>query len=214
VVELRNRVAHQISEPLADVIDDEESLENRLGAWLDTGTAQRAATVAALLGERIEGLGRDSKLTAFAALLDRLEAESASSRRICVLTEYVATLFYLAAEIEAHGVPCRLLHGSMTAEDRQGSLELFSHAGGVLAATSATMSEGIVLPEVTDLILYDIPVTNTALQQVLGRFGRFGRRTQLNVYALLPSIDAFGASSDSVQLLREALGSASAEKGG
>ena len=46
------------------------------------------------------------------------------------------------------------------------------------------------------------------------RIDRFGRRTLLNVYALLPSTDGFGASSDSVQLLRQVLGSASPGKGG
>lgn len=214
VVEARNRTAHQAPEPVPDTLEDEEPLEDRLGGWLDLATAEKAAAIAALLVQKIEGLGSDSKLTAFAALLNRLEAPNATSRRICVLTEYVATLFYVAAEIEVHGVPCRLLHGSMTAEDRQSSLELFCHTGGVLAATSAALSEGIVLPEVTDLVLYDIPGSNTALQQVLGRFDRFGRRTQLNVYALLPSTEAFGASSDSVQLLRQVLGSASPEKGG
>jgi hypothetical protein len=49
------------------------------------------------------------------------------------------------------------------------------------------MSEGIALGEVTDLVLYDVPDGKDALQQLLGRFDRFGRRTQLNVYTLVPS---------------------------
>src|SRR5262249_35439108 len=82
----------------------------------------------------------------FAALLNQLEAATHSSRRICILTQYVATVFYLASEIELHGMPSRLLNGNMAAEERQRSIELFVSAGGVLTATSAILSEGVVLP--------------------------------------------------------------------
>jgi len=56
------------------------------------------------------------------------------------------------------------------------------------------MGEGTDLSQVTDLVLYDIPSTEVALQQVLGRVDRFGRESQLNVHALVPmnGADAFG----------------------
>jgi hypothetical protein len=49
------------------------------------------------------------------------------------------------------------------------------------------MTEGITLGDTTDLVLYDIPPGKIALQQVLGRFDRFGRRTELSVHVLTPS---------------------------
>jgi hypothetical protein len=63
------------------------------------------------------------------------------------------------------------------------------------------------LAEVTDLVLYDVPGSPVALQQVLGRFDRFGRRTQLNVYALVPSNSGEDSVSGPLGLLRQTLGS-------
>jgi superfamily II DNA/RNA helicase len=186
---------------------EEDSLENQLGGWLDLPTAEKASAIAVHLVQEIEGLGSDSKLAAFGALLNRLEVPKTSPTRICVLTEYLGTLFYVAAEIEIMGSACRLFHGRMSAEDRQSALALFSSAGGILTATRAAMSKGIALGEVTDLVLYDVADGKDALQQVLSRFDRFGRRTQLNVYTLVPSGDAERPVSESLRLLRQAFGS-------
>ena len=71
----------------------------------------------------------------------------------------------------------QLLHGSMNYEDRQTSIEQFRSTGGVLMATSAVLSGGIAIPDVTDLVLYDVPDSVNALQRILGSFDRFGRKT-------------------------------------
>jgi len=99
------------------------------------------------------------------------------------------------------------LHGRMRNEERQSALTKFSGDGGILMATRAALSEGDALGEVTDLVLYDVPDGKDALQQVLGRFDRFGRRTQLNVHTFVPSGSADSPVPESLLLLREALGS-------
>jgi len=103
-------------------------------------------------------------------------------------------------------LPSRLLHGSMTREDRQLSIDAFLRTGGVLIATSGVLRGGLALPQVTDLVVYDVPATKAELQQGLGSFDRLSRRTELNVYALVPSIDPFGATSEAIQSLRELWG--------
>jgi ATP-dependent helicase YprA (DUF1998 family) len=120
-----------------------------------------------------------------------------------VLTDNIGTLFYLAAEMESLEKICHVFHGGMDAVSRQNTLAAFSSSGGVLTATRAAMSEGAALSEVTHVVLYDLPGSPVALQQVLGRFDRFGRRTQLNVYALRPSDNTRGLISQALQFLHE-----------
>jgi len=204
IAEIRNRVAHGMEPPPESTDDD--SLEDQLCGWLDPPTADKVARIAARALSAIEAVGSDSKLVAFGALLSRLSEVRTPFTRITVVTEYLGTLFYLAAEIESLGQTCYVFHGGMNAESRQSTLALFSSGGGILTATRATMSEGVALSEVTDLVLYDVPGREVALRQVLGRFDRFGRRTQLNIYALLPTNSAEGSISESRGLLRQTFG--------
>lgn len=203
--ENRNRVVHGI-EPLLETCEaippDDVPADFR-----DLGSEDRFAALVTGALSRIEEAGSDSKLATFVALLGHIDAVKTPSTRTCVLTEYLGTLFYLAAEIENLGKKCHVFHGGMNSESRQRILSNYSDGGGILTATGATMSEGVVLTEVTDLVLYDVPGSPVALQQVLGRFDRFGRRTQLNVYALLPSDDAADPDPEAIELLRHFLGS-------
>jgi hypothetical protein len=68
------------------------------------------------------------------------------------------------------------------------------------------MTSGVDLSHVTDLILYDVPCDEVALQQVLGRFDRFGRASELNVYVLTPSNDQESFVAKSVESLLQILG--------
>lgn len=185
---------------------EEEVPEDRLTMRLDHATAEKAAGIAARALQEIEAIGVDSKLGAFARLLSGLNEATIPLRRICVLTHYLSTLYYLAADIEDRDMTCQLLHSGMGADDRLRSLTLFSDAGKILVATTAVMTEGLTLAEVTDLILYDIPGSNNALQQVIGRFDRLSRLSQLNVHVLTPSNNSDVSTSASIVLLRDLLG--------
>ena len=151
--------------------------------------------------QETEVITNDSKLTALGGLLDRLGSAGAQTR-ICVFTEYLATLHYLAADVENRGLAYRLLHGGMNSEDRLRSLAEFTEDGGVLMATGAVMTEGVNVRDVTDLVIYDIPSSRLAIQQLLGRFDRLGRRSRLEVHVLVPSND-IEPISDQLGLLRE-----------
>lgn len=142
----------------------------------------RATMGQALL--ELEDLQRDSKLDAFSQLLDRIKKTSQQDSRVCVITEYVDTLYYLAADLEERGLEHLALHGGVRDEEREKSFRRFVDTGGIIVATMAFMTEGLGLPEVTDLIFYDLPTNNLLMQKLLGRFDRFGRSKQLHVYLL------------------------------
>jgi hypothetical protein len=52
-------------------------------------------------------------------------------------------------------------------------------------------------------LLYDIPGSKVAQQQILGRFDRIGRTNQLNVYVFATSDSADNITSEPLRLIRE-----------
>jgi len=184
-------------------VSEEEKPEDRPCALLDRPTAEKVAEIARRALQEVDAIGSDSKLNAFSELLNHLDKSKMPSRRICVLTEYLATLYYLAAETEGRGIVCRLFHGGMQYEDRRERLTVFANTGGVLIATRAVMTEGLNLPDVTDLVLYDLPANERALQVVLGRFDRFGKTSQLTVHALVESDGTVSALLESLRRLHD-----------
>jgi superfamily II DNA/RNA helicase len=125
-------------------------------------------------------------------------------KRICVCTQFVDTLYYLSAEIEGHDMTCQLLYGEMGAADRHHSLKVSSEGQKILVVTTEA-TEGVNLQKMTDLILYDIPISKTILQQLLSRFDRFGRDNQLHIYAFVPSNSSDSYIANSMALLRDLL---------
>jgi superfamily II DNA or RNA helicase len=184
-------------------LSEGELTEDHSDPQIDLFTGQELARLAEQALARIDEISSDSKLNAFWEVLRPLM--SAKSHRVCVLTDYRATLFYLAADIESRSVNCALLHGGMNTEDRKRSLASFANEGGILVATRAAITERDAWSEVTDLVLYDIPSTSAALLDALSRFNWFDRRSQLTIHALAAAYD--GSESEPFRLLREILGS-------
>lgn len=170
---------------------------------IDPTTAKKAREIAGRALQELEVIQVDSKLDAFGALLGYLTEIETLPRRICVISEYLGTLYYLAAEINGRGLACPLLHGGMRYEDRLEFVTKFVNTGGILVATIAVMTEGVDLRHVTDVILYDLPANELALHVVLGRFDRLGRTNQLNVHALVGSDDTDGALLESLRHLHD-----------
>ena len=194
----------EVQRELDDLL--EESEDERHEVWLDVQTdrdsAGKVAETARQALQQLEEICDDSKLGAFGDLLAQLNEVGMQPRRTCVLTNYLSTLYYLAAEIEDQGIACQLLHGGMSAEERQAVLAQFSNKGRVLAATTA-MLQGFELPEVTDLVLYDIPSSKIALQVIFARFDRFGRQNRLRVHTLIPSNVDDSYASGCLEVLHE-----------
>nr|QJS06444.1 hypothetical protein [Polaromonas sp.] len=70
-------------------------------------------------------------------------------------------------------------------------MRTFREQGGVLVASPILASGGVDLPDCDSLILYDMPISKEISEQLYGRFQRFGRTSNLNVYAFVP-VAAFG----------------------
>lgn len=186
------------------VFDDIDEVEEGVEpAWsIDSSMAQKVGGIVSRALQEIGAIQVDSKFIAFGELLSHLRGAKNPNTRILVVTEFLATCYYLAAEIEGRDLACQLLHGGMDLDDRLSSLKTFAVTGEILVMTRAA-SEGINLPYVTDFVLYDIPSCKDALQQVLGRADRFGRQSQLNVHVLVPSSGYDDVRSEALGILRE-----------
>jgi DEAD/DEAH box helicase/Helicase conserved C-terminal domain len=180
-----------------------ELTEDHSNPQIDLFTNQELAGIAEQALAHIDEISSDSKLNAFWEVLWPLML--VKSHRICVLTDYRSTLFYLAAEIESLSMNCTLLHGGMNSEDRKRSLASFANEQRILVATRAAITERDAWSEVTDLVLYDIPSARAALLDILRRFNWFDRRNQLTIHALAAMYD--GSESEPFRLLREILDS-------
>jgi hypothetical protein len=192
-----------------DATDDEEDAAGTGLAWsIDGPTAERARVVAGRAFEEIVAIQVDSKVVAFGRLLIQLVERKEPATRICVLTEFLSTCYYLVAEIESRGLSSQLLQGGMAFDDRLRSLRTSAATGEILVTTRAVMAEGTNLSHVTDFILYDILSTEDVLQQVLGRVDRFGRQSQLRVYVFVPSSGNHAVNLEALGVLRHVVGPA------
>ncbi len=181
--------------------DEEEEFGDQIGP--NTPEKENVSELVEKGIQQIESIEADSKFDTLARLLRALTEPRTPPRQVCVLTNYLATLYYLAEGIEGLGLKCHLLHGGMSNDDRHHSVAAYLSGAGVLLATNAVMVEGLSLADVTDLIFYDVPTNKIAIQQVLGRFDRITRLKQLDVHVLVSSRTDAQLTSESVEMLRE-----------
>ena len=182
---------------------DIDEFQDMTARQLDGNALEKTAEIASRALQEIEAICEDSKLNAFGNLLKDICRAKTHERKICVLTQYLATLYYLAADIEDRGMTCQLLHGGMSLEDRLRSLSNFSGTEEILVATAPVLSEGLDLTRVTDLVLYDVPGSKNTLLQILGRFDRFGRGNKLNIHVLTCSDISDDSMALPIATLRE-----------
>jgi hypothetical protein len=184
-------------EPSADVVeeeigDDKDKLRIRY--------SDEASRIAGQALQQIEEISFDSKLDAFAKVLGDIMEVRTPHGRVCVVTQYVSSLFYLAAEIENRKTNYSLLHGATTVEERQ---RILANPDGLLLATTAATTPDPGLAEITDVILYDVPANTARLRQVLDCFDQIGRLGELRVCVLSPCNDGEGTISESIRALRD-----------
>jgi superfamily II DNA or RNA helicase len=169
---------------------------------IEIDTGPRARVIAKKALEALEAVQIDSKLGSLAKLLEQL-TRGGAPKKICVLTNYLSTLYYLAAELEEQAISFVLLHGSMGRDTRHEAWRRFEDAGGVLVATRAMMNEGLNLSNVTDLVLYDLPNNKLALLQIIGGFDPLSRVGRLTIHVLASNGSNAARQGEVLDLLRE-----------
>jgi len=197
----RNRLAHGILKLI--LADSEEGEETGIdfSSVASENREKLFVTLEKCLTE-LESFTVDSKLNALVNKLKALWTGPGVPTAMCILTEYRATLFYLQTKLGEMGLKAYVLHGSMSLDERVRNVQEFRQHGGILLATTAMGATGLNLPQVESLILYDLPRSPLILEQIYGRFQRFGRTVPLKLSVLYDSDKVDSASAVILDRLR------------
>ena len=96
--------------------------------------------------------------------------------KIIVFSSFRPTLHYLDRRLEADGVGCELMHGSVN-EPRQQIIDRFREDPKIAVLLSSEVgSEGVDLQFCRIVINYDLPWNPMRLEQRIGRVDRLGQR--------------------------------------
>jgi superfamily II DNA/RNA helicase len=100
-----------------------------------------------------------------------------------VISFCLDSLNYLQSAVSDLDIAAELITGGQSFSEREQSINRFLKEGTLLLATDAVM-EGFALPQVNDVIHFDLPQNPRTLMQRQGRFDRIGRNEPLVMYYL------------------------------
>ena len=126
----------------------------------------------------------DSKLTTLAQTLERLWAEDRRAnrerRKVVLFSYFRRTLEYLARSLRALGYANEMIHGGISVDDRERSIDDFLERSDVpLLLTSEVGGEGIDLQKACVVINYDLPWNPMVVEQRIGRVDRIGQESPI-----------------------------------
>ena len=76
---------------------------------------------------------------------------------------------------------CVMVHGGLSARQREQAIEAFQQRGGVLVATYGTLAEGVTLTRASRVVLHDLEWLPATLLQAEGRAYRIGQKKPVKV---------------------------------
>ena len=143
----------------------------------ESGRASEMAEVNALLdlAWAAEMAGPDVKTEELMNLIFQLQGEESDDQlKLLIFTEFVPTQSMLRTYLEERGIPCVILNGSMSMDERRVAQREFRDNARVLIATDAG-GEGLNLQFCHVVVNYDLPWNPMRLEQRIGRVDRIGQ---------------------------------------
>jgi len=175
----------------ASFLDPEELLEMDGQEQLDTlieisekGRAQEISEVQYLLdlARQAETTGPDTKAVALLDLIYDLQCqENDDELKVLLFTEFVPTQTMLSDFLEARGIRCVCLNGSLSMDERRIVQREFRDNVRVLISTDAG-GEGLNLQFCHIIINYDMPWNPMRIEQRIGRVDRIGQEKPVRAY--------------------------------
>lgn len=186
----RNDVSHARIRAAQEDCDGEDGDLSEEG---ETESADRLI-VSSALGEiagrllaALDGVESDSKLDALWGLLDSTGALTNPECRVCIITRFVDTVTYLRSVLVERGLQVTTVTGALSFKEREQIVQQFAQNGRILIATE---SASAVMPEVTAVVLYDVPRNSAVLDALIWQFVRIGRTQAVRVFAFTDEVHA------------------------
>ncbi|MCA9017794.1 MAG: SWF/SNF helicase family protein, partial [Planctomycetaceae bacterium] len=165
-------------EELEDFTDLDGQMQLDLLVEVDeSGRTSEMAEVNALLdlARAAETAGPDIKTEALMNLIFQLQGEENDDQlKLLIFTEFVPTQAMLRTFLEERGIPCAILNGSMSMDERRIAQRDFRESARVLIATDAG-GEGLNLQFCHVVVNYDLPWNPMRIEQRIGRVDRIGQ---------------------------------------
>lgn len=171
----RNAIGEEDLEEIADL--DGQTQVDLLVEVDESGRTNEVAEVNALLdlAKSAEMAGPDVKTDALMNLIFQLQGEENDDQlKLLIFTEFVPTQEMLRTYLEERGIPCSILNGSMSMEERRISQRDFRDSTRILIATDAG-GEGLNLQFCHVVVNYDLPWNPMRIEQRIGRVDRIGQ---------------------------------------
>ncbi len=165
-------------EDMEDFVDLDGQMQLDLLVDVDEpGRVDEMAEVKALLelATATEVAGPDVKTDALMNLIFQLQGEEGEDQlKLLIFTEFVPTQAMLRTFLEARGISCTILNGSMSMDERRIAQQEFRDKVRVLVATDAG-GEGLNLQFCHVVVNYDLPWNPMRIEQRIGRVDRIGQ---------------------------------------
>ena len=165
-------------EELEDFTDLDGQMQLDLLVEVDEqGRTSEMAEVNALLdlARVAEMAGPDIKTEALMNLIFQLQGEENDDQlKLLIFTEFVPTQAMLRIFLEERGIPCVILNGSMSMDERRIAQRDFRDSARILIATDAG-GEGLNLQFCHVVVNYDLPWNPMRIEQRIGRVDRIGQ---------------------------------------
>jgi superfamily II DNA or RNA helicase len=175
---LRDSSRSLTDEDLEDFTDLDGQMQLDLLVEVDeSGRTSEMAEVNALLdlARAAETAGPDIKTEALMNLIFQLQGEENDDQlKLLIFTEFVPTQAMLRIFLEERGIPCAILNGSMSMDERRIAQRDFRDSARVLIATDAG-GEGLNLQFCHVVVNYDLPWNPMRIEQRIGRVDRIGQ---------------------------------------
>jgi superfamily II DNA or RNA helicase len=173
--------ALQLRLPLAtddelDAADSGPIVSSRL--LQDEATEHRLLTAA--FDAATAAVTSESKVAALRRLLRRL---ARLGERAIVFTEYRDTLEHVRQRLRADSV---LIHGGMTADERDGAVAAFTRGGAAVMLATDAAGEGLNLQGACRVVInLELPWNPMRLEQRIGRVDRIGQTRRVHAFHLI-----------------------------
>jgi len=175
---LRDSSRSLSDEELEDFTDLDGQMQLDLLVEVDeSGRTSEMAEVNALLelARAAEMAGPDVKTETLMNLIFQLQGEENEDQlKLLIFTEFVPTQTMLRTFLEERGIPCAILNGSMSMDERRIAQRDFRDNARVLIATDAG-GEGLNLQFCHVVVNYDLPWNPMRIEQRIGRVDRIGQ---------------------------------------
>lgn len=107
------------------------------------------------------------------------------SGQVVIASQFVRVLYWLQAELKAHGLTSEVIEGSLSSERRAQIQRSFQAGELPIVLLSGRMGVGITLDRADDLILLDLPYDPDMLEQIEDRIHRASNMHQVTIWGLI-----------------------------